>query len=1100
MLTRRLDTAGTTIWTTTYDNAGLADGAVSLSSRSGALFVAGGTQTTSTAYKIATWKINATSGAISTTTLSSSSSIGIDRVNDVQEDASGNVFVAGTVYNLSTGFDYKVFKYDVNLSLLWSATWNGTANLDDAITGLAVASNGSVLVTGFTSTTSQGKNFATVKYNSTGTQQWVSTFDGGGNDSATCIVINSTDTNKIYVSGYSYNGSTNDYYTIRYNGSGTALWKIGFNSLQNGNDIATAIALDTLGNVIVTGQNQISPTTRIYTTVKYLEKNTTMPKDTVATISTSYFYTENRGQLLNSDTLPATNIKFYTLHSTPKIFFTDTATSYVFFKIDTATVNNDSAARVDMKFVGANSNLKIRPLDAKTDYENFYRGIIPHGRERVQDFNQLVSFNVWNGVDMIYGSNLKGMKYYFICKPVGGGSSYSSIDLKYEGADSVRINGSGQLVIYTKYGSVIQPKAAAWQLDASGNYSSLGWQPSYNIIGTNEINFTSLGSYNNAYPLVFAIDWGNPTTQSTLNLDWSSYYGGDEYDNFYKLDIDQTAGMLFVAGESQSTTFPTSTGAYQGLFSGGWDAILVKFNTAGVRQFATYYGTGPSNFSAVSSQLCRGGLAVNQSNGHVFIGGSSQYVGYNIGLPNTQPAGAYVDTTAVTNNVDGYIAEFSSTGGLVWATYYGGSGTSGEMVNDMGFDASGNLYVVMDADSLTPHKYLAGAYNDSTNKTGMIVKFDQNRVRKWATNFSTRNGGHTYRLAFTGNTVYVSGTAKAGLPFKYPGIPAYIDSTLGGTQDAFIAKFNANDSLVWCTYVGGSGTEDGYGMSARTSDIFLTGVTKSTDFPHFHYSGMYIDSTLDGTSDVFLMRFKSNCERVWSTYYGGNNREDQITRAVEDTLGNVYFSGSSQSTNFPNSCLASVYCDATLGNASFSDAFLLTFNPLNQRIWSTYFGGYHHEGAAQGLGIYSNNLLFICGRTESRNTATPPFPLEDLGNGAWYQFSYTDQFVSGSVGRFTLAPIQVGIYETQQNQSTFGSLFVFPNPSNGEFQVTINSDTKNRKIEVYNSIGQLLETRVIADGLASQTISLNLSEEATGIYFIVLRDANGICSKKIIKN
>src|SRR6202008_1728283 len=124
-----------------------------------------------------------------------------------------------------------------------------------------------------------------------------------------------------------------------------------------------------------------------------------------------------------------------------------------------SSTHHDTLCRVDMKFVGANSGLKIRSMDVRSEYENFFLGHIPEGRSRVQNYDKLVSFNVWNNVDMIYGNNLKGLKYYFICKPGGGGGAYANVDLKYEGADSVKIDGSGQLVIYTKLGNIVQAKA-----------------------------------------------------------------------------------------------------------------------------------------------------------------------------------------------------------------------------------------------------------------------------------------------------------------------------------------------------------------------------------------------------------------------------------------------------------------------------------------------------------------------------------------------------------------------------------------------------------------------------------------------------------------
>ncbi len=103
------------------------------------------------------------------------------------------------------------------------------------------------------------------------------------------------------------------------------------------------------------------------------------------------------------------------------------------------------------------------------------------------------------------------------------------------------------------------------------------------------------------------------------------------------------------------------------------------------------------------------------------------------------------------------------------------------------------------------------------------------------------------------------------------------------------------------------------------------------------------------------------------------------------------------------------------------------------------------------------------------------------------------------ISRFTLsALINVGVDEAQA-QANPASLLVYPNPNDGQFQVIVNSTAKNKQIEVYNTLGQLIQAVELDDNLQSQSVSLNLSEQATGVYFIVLKDSNGLCSKKVIK-
>ncbi len=1104
-LVLKYDNSGNQQWAANFDNVNLNDGAirVTVNPGTGNVEAGGATQTTSTNRKYLVLELDNSSGSYINHYTSSSNTFGIDNLTDLKVDALGNVYVTGAVLNTTTGFDIRTIKLDTALNVIWSSTYAGS--LDDMGNALVVDANNNVIVTGYTNTTTQGRNYVTIKYNSAGTQQWAAVFNGSANsnDSATAIAVR--DTNKIYVTGYSNNGSSKDYYTIRYDAQGNEIWGIGFNSIINGDDRAFELANDTTGQIYVTGQTKVNDSTYVYNTVKYIEKSTMLPDDTISFTSSSFVFTENRGQVFGSDSAMHPEIRYYSNKGEGSIYFADTSVSFVFARVDTSASHNDSLIRVDMKYVAVNSDLRIRAMDQRSGINNFYYSHIPGGRENVHEYDKLIEFNVWNGVDVVYGSNQKGLKYYFVCKPIGGGGSSSQVHLKYEGADSVKIGVSGELIIYTRFGNIVQPKAAAWQLDASGNYTSLGWQPSYQIVAANEVKFTGLGSYNSAYPLIIAVDRGSVFPVSILNLDWSTYFGGDYREAINDVDVSQTDGSTYYTGWTWSTgsSFPATVGAYQTSNSGGIDAIAIRVDSLGQRLYSTSYGT---TFTALpSTQAAYAGAVA--ANGNYFIGGHTNKNGTeHIGYPISQPPGAYVDTSYAGSGFtayDAFFAGFNPTGGLIWATYYGGAGNNlDESVKDMAFDSNGNLYAVMSADTLTPRLPEAGAYNDTTLRGGMILKFDQNLALTWATMFSTKNGA-TNRIVFDGvGNFYVTGTAKDTLlPTVNPGGGAYFDTTLSGTSDAYIAKFNSADSLIWSTYFGGSGTENGTALEVFSGELYVVGITSSGNLPFYYPGTPYIDSTLGGSSDLFITHFKTNGQRLWTTYYGGSSTES-VANIATDLLGNIYMTGSTLSSDFPFKNAPFIYGDSVFGGGAIADVILLSFDPQNQRKWASYFGGLNQDDGL-GIDIYQNDKMYICGQTSTKSSMNPNFPTQNLGGLSYWQpqmggVNEGAQY-NGFISRFSLAPfINVSVYEpnTVENNS---SLMVFPNPSDGEFQILINSDSDNRKIEVYNSLGQLIQSVAVADGTASQPISLNLSEEATGVYFIVLKDDNGITSKKIIK-
>ncbi|HEY3252022.1 MAG TPA: SBBP repeat-containing protein [Ignavibacteria bacterium] len=219
---------------------------------SGNVYVTGFvTNSSNTKYLYATVKYDANSNILWSHTYESYG--GDSEPSAIAIDNSGNTFVTGFGYFLSPTYEnYLTVKYSPSGTFQWAAIYTGPTNGDNAATSIAVDGSGNSYVTGNSTGTDSHLHCATVKYNSSGVQQWVARYNGSGtgNDDAAKVVLKN---GYIYVGGTSAGGSTGkDYLAIKYAANGNELWNATYSG-QNGDDFGNDIAVDDYGLVYVTG-------------------------------------------------------------------------------------------------------------------------------------------------------------------------------------------------------------------------------------------------------------------------------------------------------------------------------------------------------------------------------------------------------------------------------------------------------------------------------------------------------------------------------------------------------------------------------------------------------------------------------------------------------------------------------------------------------------------------------------------------------------------------------------------------------------------------------------------------------------------------------
>ena len=273
--TIKYNSSGVQQWVTRY-NGGPGNGADDARSiavdGSGNVYVTGSSVGLGTSDDYATIKYNSSGVEQWASEYNGPGNLG-DYAQSIAVDGSGNVYVTGRSYGGSgTNTDYATIKYNSSGVQQWLQRYNGPTSNYDAATSLAVDGSGNVYVTGYSEGSGTVEDYATVKYNSSGVQQWVSRYNGPGNgaDDAHSIAVDGS--GNVYVTGRSYGGSgTNtDCATLKYNSSGVQQWVSRYNGPGNGDDYAYSIAVDGSGNVYVTGMSLYSGTADYdYATIKY---------------------------------------------------------------------------------------------------------------------------------------------------------------------------------------------------------------------------------------------------------------------------------------------------------------------------------------------------------------------------------------------------------------------------------------------------------------------------------------------------------------------------------------------------------------------------------------------------------------------------------------------------------------------------------------------------------------------------------------------------------------------------------------------------------------------------------------------------------------
>jgi hypothetical protein len=655
--------------------------------------------------------------------------------------------------------------------------------------------------------------------------------------------------------------------------------------------------------------------TVIFTGVSFANianKNTISAKNKIS-------FTENKGQIVDQNNLKRNDVLFNGQSGRLSYFIKESGVSYQLHKVEKWSDAEDiskgifkrpietSIYRVDINWLNTNKNYEVKKGEEIASSYNYYTSSFPEGIHNVKAYKDVFIKNIYKGIDLHYYEKDGDLKYDYIVAPK---TDYKKIQLQIEGAEKIVLQKDGSILIKTPFGDIVEGAPvvfqngkqlnAKWRVDKNVlSFIIQNYNPEYELIidpvtrmwGTyfggfeNEICRKVVSDNNNN---IIIVGQTNSTSniatsgsfQTTLSgnddvfiakfnplgsLLWSTYFGSNFLELALSCAIDNS-GNIYVSGFTESNSGITTSGSHQGNFGGQSDAFLVKFNSNGQRQWATYCGGSGIDYGYACSV---------DALGNVYLTGETS------SSNNIATSGAFLGNYSGGN--DAFLVKFNASGQRLWGTYFGGTSVDGSY--SCATDLNNNVIIAGRTTSnsvATP-----GVQYENLIGNGFIAQFNSVGNLNWATYYTSEV--QSCSTDSTGN-IYIAGYTNSTNLISTPG--AHQENYGGDMEDAYLAKFNNLGLLIWGTYYGGQYRDFSYSVTASSNRVYLSGFTTSSI--NIATSGAYQTAYGGGMYDAFLAGFDTSGVRQWGTYLG-NSGIDQAFSVTTDSNGMIYLAGATSS-------------------------------------------------------------------------------------------------------------------------------------------------------------------------------------------------------------
>lgn len=422
---------------------------------------------------------------------------------------------------------------------------------------------------------------------------------------------------------------------------------------------------------------------------------------------------------------------------------------------------------------------------------------------------------------------------------------------------------------------------------------------------------------------------------------WAYRFGNTTLDRGLSVATD-LLGNVYITGHVQAAVdFDPGAGTANVGSVGTNDAFVAKYTGAGTLVWA--FGIG-------STGLDQGNSVNVDATGNVFV------TGFFSGNADFDPS-AGVSTQTIAGIQDIFVAKYdgnfvpANANFYKWAFNIGSSNFDNG--NGVSTDAAGNVYVTgffngtADFDPSATTNTLANVGFDDV----FLAKYNAAGVYQWAFNIGSTNPDVGYSVSndAAGNS-YLTGYFRGLADFDPTGA-TYTLTTVGTSEDIFVAKYDNGGKLVWAFNLGSNSTDIGNSIHVNSvGDIYLTGSFMGT-FDFDPSSTKTTTLTAVGNEDIYVAKYTNNGTFGWA-FNAGSSLTDISYGIKGDASGNVYVAGAYNGTlDIDPSATTS-----TMALSGITDAFVAKYacpvplapsdSTANKRICT---------GTAANLKVYAMN-------------------------------------------------------------------------------------------------------------------------------------------------